>query len=132
MPGKKTPKPKSSAGETGLITETTSEGQAPVNRMNPEQSTAAAPKLPEEDDIQEECKMFDELFGVSPVEQGTENPPLEEIDVDKEDDEDKDNEEEDAFLLPESENYAIGTSEYFTEKMRFNGLRWRHGVKQRV
>ena len=134
MPGKKTPKPKSSAGETGLITETTSEGQAPVNRMNPELSTAAAPKLPEEDGgIPEECKMFEALFGDSPPnEQSAENPPHGSIDVDKEDNEDKDNEEEDVFLLPESGNYAIGTSEYFTEKMRFNGLRWRHGVKQRV
>ncbi len=52
--------------------------------------------------------------------------------MDKEDNEDKDNEEEDAFLLPESGNFAIGTAEYFTEKLRFNGLRWRHEVKQRV
>ena len=84
MPGKKTPKPKSSAGETGLITETTSEGQAPVNRMNPELSTAAAPKLPEEDGgIPEECKMFDALLGDSPPnEQSAENPPHGAIDVD--------------------------------------------------
>ena len=134
MPGNKTTKPKSSAGESGLNTETTSEGQAPDHRMNPEQSSVAAPKLPDQETPAEmpEIKAFEALFGDSPEEQRTEDPHHETIDVEKEDNEDKDNEEEDAFLLPESGNFAIGTAEYFTEKLRFNGLRWRHEVKQRV
>ena len=124
MPGKTTPKPKSSAGESGLNTETTNERQAPDNRMNPEQSSIAAPKLPGDDaDIPAECKAFEALFEDSPEEQKTEDPHHDPIDVEQEDNVDKDNEEEDIFLLPESGNYAIGTSEYFTEKLRFNGLR---------
>ena len=108
MPGKTTTKPKSSAGESGLSTETTSGGQSPDHSMNPEQSSVAAPKLPGDDaDIPAECKAFEALFGDSPDEQNTEDPHHETIDVEQEDKEDedkedKDNEEEDAFLLPES------------------------------
>ena len=101
--------------------------------MNSEQSTVAPPKLSSEDaDIPAECKQFEALFGDSPPEQTTEDPHHDPIDVEQEDNDDKDNEEEDVFLLPESGNYAIGTSEYFTEKLRFNGLRWRHEVRQSV
>jgi hypothetical protein len=41
-------------------------------------------------------------------------------------------EEEDVFLLPESQNFVHGTAEHFTEKMRFNGLRWRYELRKRV
>ncbi len=41
-------------------------------------------------------------------------------------------EEDDEFLLPRSQHYAPGTTEDFTEKMRFNGLRWRHALRKRV
>ncbi len=41
-------------------------------------------------------------------------------------------EEEDVSLLPESQNFVPGTAEDFTEKMRFNGLRWRHELRKRV
>ena len=79
-------------------------------------------------------KAFTELYGDETPEEkeGPLHPNHEAFDVEKEDNEDKDNEEEDVFLLPESGNFAPGTAEYFTEKLRFNGLRWRHEVKQRV
>ena len=134
MPGKKTPKPKSSAGESGLSTETTSGGQAPGQNMNPGESSVAAVALPRQEtpeEIQDAAlKAFDDLYGTYDG-LPEQNPHYEAIDVDK-DNEDKDNEEEDVFLLPESQNFAPGTAEYFTEKLRFNGLRWRHEVKQRV
>ena len=132
MPGKQTPKSKSSAGESGLRTETTSGGQAPGQNMNPGESSVAVVTLPRQETTKEvedaAINAFDELYGT-----GTDTSLLqnEAIDVDK-DNEDKDNEEEDVFLLPESGNFAIGTAEYFTEKLRFNGLRWRHEVRQRV
>jgi hypothetical protein len=146
MPGKKTTKPKSSAGESGLNTETTSGGQAPDHGMNPNESSVAAVALPHKECSSEEkawratelatnvhLKAFTELFGDGSPEENEDPPPPhhEAIDVDK-DNEDRDNEEEDVFLLPESGNFAIGTAEYFTEKLRFNGLRWRHEVKRRV
>jgi hypothetical protein len=100
--------------------------------MNPEQSSVAAEKPPRQETTAEmeddAIKAFEELYGsvIDPL-----PPHHEAIDVDK-DNEDKDNEEEDVFLLPKSQNFAPGTAEYFTEKLRFNGLRWRHEVKQRV
>ena len=98
MPSKKTTKPKSSAGEPGLNTEITSEGQAPDHRMNPEQSSVAAPKLPGQETPAEmpEIKAFEALFGDSPDEQNTEDPHHETIDVKQEDKEDKDNIREDS------------------------------------
>ncbi len=135
MPSKKIMKPKSSAGESGLNTEATSEGQAPDHDMNPDGSSVAAVVLPRKEPTAEEkafpeLKAFTELFGDSSTEENEDPPPPHHgaIDVDK-DNEDKDNEEEDAFLLPESGNFAIGTAEYFTEKLRFNGLRWRYELK---
>ena len=85
MPGKKTAKPKPSAGESGLNTETTSGGQAPEHRMNSEQSSVATPKLPGRETLEEmpELAAFEALFGNSPVEQSTEDPPHESIDVGK-------------------------------------------------
>ena len=102
MPGKKTSKPKSSAGESGLNTETTSGGQAPDHRMNSEQSSVATPKLPGQETPEEmlELAAFEALLGDSPPQQEIKDPLHESIDVEKEDNEDKDNEEEDAFLLP--------------------------------
>ncbi len=41
-------------------------------------------------------------------------------------------EEDDKFLLPESQNFVPGTAEDFTEKMRINGLRWRHELRKKV
>ncbi len=134
MPGKETLNAKSSAGESGLNTETTSEGQAPDQNMNPGESSVTAVALPQQGLTPEEnqdadlIKAYVDLYGGldGPPEQGPHHEP---IDVEKEDNGDKDNEEADAFLLPESGNFAIGTAEYFTEKLRFNGLRWRHEVK---
>jgi hypothetical protein len=59
---------------------------------------------------------------------GEDPPPPHEEDLSIE----EDNEEEDGFLLPESQNFIPGTAEDFTEKMRLNGLRWRHEVRRRV
>jgi hypothetical protein len=146
MPGKKTPKSKPATGESGLNTETTSGGQAPDHGMNPDESSVAAVELPRKETTSEEeawratelasnstLKAFTELYGDTPPEEDKDPlpPQHEAIDVDK-DNEDKDNEEEDVFLLPESQNFAPGTAEYFTEKLRYNGLAWRHAVKQRV
>ncbi len=86
--------------------------------MNPDESSVAAGELPrKETQVEKEdaaMKAFDELFGadLDPLPK-----PSEAIDVDK------DNEEEDVFLLPESQNFVPGTTEDFTEKLRFNGLR---------
>jgi hypothetical protein len=44
----------------------------------------------------------------------------------------EDDEDDDEILLPESQNFTPGTAEDFTEKMRLNGLRWRHEVRKRV
>jgi hypothetical protein len=126
MPGKKN-KPKSSAGESGLVTEVTSGRQTPDQSMNPE-----AGELPRQETPTEKgdaaIKAFDDLYGSADRLPALDPPPphSEEITVDK------DNEEEDVFLLPESQNFVPGTAEDFTEKLRFNGLRWRHEVRQRV
>ncbi len=131
MPSKKN-RTKSSAGESGLVTETTSGGQTPDQSMNPEESSVAAGELPRQETPTEKgdaaIKAFDDLFGSSDGLPALDPPPLhsEEIDVDK------DNEEEDVFLLPKSQNFVPGTAEDFTEKLRFNGLKWRHEVRQRV
>jgi hypothetical protein len=137
MPSKKTPKTKSSAGESGLNTETTSGGQAPGQSKNPGESSVTAVTLPHQETTTEMkawrttelatdpvMRAFTELYGDDlPEEKENPLPPNHEaIDVDK-DNEDKDNEEEDVFLLPESQNFAPGTAEYFTEKLRYNGLR---------
>jgi hypothetical protein len=44
--------------------------------------------------------------------------------------EEEDGEEDDEFLLPESQGFNLGTAEDFAEKMRFNGLRWRHELNE--
>jgi hypothetical protein len=102
--------------------------------MNPGESSVAAVALPRQEtpeEIQDAAlKAFDDLYGTYDG-LSEQNPHHEANDVDK-DNEDKDNEEEEVFLLPESQNFAPGTAEYFTEKLRFNGLRWRHEVKQMV
>ncbi len=108
MPGKNN-KPKSSAGESGLSTETASGGQAPDRSMNPEENSVAAELLPRQEtpaemkqvEMQDAAlKAFDDLFGSSDA-LLAQDPHSETIDVGK-DNEDKDNEEEDVFLLPES------------------------------
>jgi hypothetical protein len=133
MPGKDN-KPKSSAGKSGLSTDATSGGQTPDHSVNPEESSVAAVQLLRQEtpkDMQDAAlKGFDDLYGSSDG-LPAQNPHAEAIDVDK-DDEDKDNEEEDVLLLPDSQNFVPGTAEDFTEKLRFNGLRWRHEVEQRA
>ncbi len=108
---------KPSAGESGLSTETTSGGQTSDHSMNLDESSVAAGALPRQETPAEKgdavLKAFDELYGGDidplPKDSGA-------IDVDKV------NEEEDVFLLPESQNFIPGTAEDFTEKLRFNGL----------
>ncbi len=99
MPGKNN-KPKSSAGESGLSKETTSGGQTPDHRMNPDESSVAAGELlrketPLEKGNEAAMKAFDELYGEDglPAQDPLPRHP-EAIDVEK------DNEEEDVFLLP--------------------------------
>ena len=127
MSGKSNRK-KPPAGKSGLNTEKTNEGQPQDQDMNPGGSSVTA-VVPTHSEMTAEdapgIKAFEALYGESPPK----DP--EAINVDK-DDEVKDNEEEDVFLLPESQNFAPGTAEDFTEKLRFNGLRWRHEVRQRV
>jgi hypothetical protein len=95
MPGKNN-KPKSSAGEPGLNTETTSGGQNPDHSMNPEDSSVAAGQLPRQETSAEKgdaaLKAFEDLYG-DDAEKG-DVPHPDAIDVDK------DNEEEDVFLSP--------------------------------
>ncbi len=94
MPGKKN-RTKSSAGESGLSTETTSRGQTPDQIMNPDERSVAAGALPRNETQVEQgdaaMKAFDELFGadLDPLPK-----PSEAIDVDK------GNEEEDVSPFP--------------------------------
>ena len=118
MPGKNN-KPKSSAGESGLSTETTSGGQAPDHSMNPDESSVAAVVLPRKELTTDEgdaaIKAFNELYGT-----GNPSPPrhepinVENDDADK-DNEEKDNEEEDVFLLP---NPEISPSELLNTSLK--------------
>ncbi len=73
-------------------------------------------------------KAFDDLFDMSDDKTAKDCPPPQSKDHTMNDG----TEEEDVFLLPESQNFVPGTAEYFTEKMRFNGLRWRHELRKRV
>ncbi len=112
MPGKNN-KPKSSAGESGLSTDTTSGGQTPYHSMNPEESSVAAKRLLRQEtptEMQDAAlKAFDDLYGSSDG-LPAQDPHAEATDVDKDnedkDNEDKDNEEEDVFLLPDSQNFV--------------------------
>jgi hypothetical protein len=130
------------AGKSGLSTETTNEGQPHDQNMNPGGSSVAAVVLPHQETASEEkgdawrtsedesdaaLRAYTELYG-DDKEEVKDPPPPHQKDIEV----DKDNEEEDTFLLPESQNFPPGTAEDFTEKLRFNGLRWRHEVRQRV
>ncbi len=131
MPPRRT-KTKSPGGYSGLVTETTSEGQTPDQTMNSDESSVAAVELPHQETPAEQgdaaIKALDDLFDTS-----NELPALDPLPLHSEDlTVDVDNEEEDVFLLPESQNFVPGTAEDFTEKLRFNGLRWRHEVRKRV
>ncbi len=131
MPGKRI-KTKPPAGNPGLTPETTSEGQTPDHTMSPNASSVAAGELPRQETQADEgdatIKAFDDLFDMSDDQTAKDPPPPRHEDLTIE----EDNEEVDVFLLPESQNFIPGTAEDFTEKMRFNGLRWRHEVRRRV
>jgi hypothetical protein len=73
-------------------------------------------------------KTFEELFDMSGDETAIDPPPPQTEYLTMEDG----IEEEDVFLLPNSQNFAPGTAEDFTEKLRFNGLKWRHEVRRRA
>jgi hypothetical protein len=66
-------------------------------------------------------KAFDDLYDMSDDQKAKDRPPPQSEDLTMDDG----TEEEDIFLLPESQNFLPGTAEDFTEKMMFNGLRWR-------
>jgi hypothetical protein len=131
MPGKKNNR-KISAGNSGLNTETTSQDQTPDQTMTSEKSSVAAGEPPPQgvrtDDGLDAIKTLDDLFD-STGEKAVKDPdtPLEE-DLNEE----GGHEEDDKFLLPESQNFVPGTAEDFTEKMRINGLKWRHELRRRV
>ena len=105
-----------------------------------ELSNAKGPawKFTDSEDPDAALKAFNELYGMSPL---RDSPPTlgkdplpgesESIDVDK-DGEAKDKEDEEEFLCPESRNFAPGTAEDLTEKLRFNGLAWRHELRRRA
>ena len=120
MPGEHN-EPEAPAGESGLDSEKTSEGQAQDQNMNPGESSVAAPKLPHQESSSEEhskalessdaaIKAFNDLYGDSPK---RDSPPTlgkdplptesESINVDK-DGEAKDKEEEDEFQLINGES----------------------------
>ena len=94
--------------------------------MSPNASSVAAGELPRQETQAKEgdaaIKAFDDLFGMSDDQTAKDPPPPQTEDLTMEDG----IEEEDVFLLPESQNFIPGTAEDFTENMRFNGLRWRH------
>jgi hypothetical protein len=127
MPGKTTKnKSKTPAGNPGLISETTSKERDPDHTMSPNASSVAAGELPRQETQNEEndaaLEAFSELYDMTEDETAVDPAPSQIKDHAMDDG----NEEEDAFLLPESQNFIPGTAEDFTENMRFNGLRWRH------
>jgi hypothetical protein len=126
-------KAKPPAGNPGLTPETTSKEQNPDHNMNPNESSVAAGELPrhetQTDESDSALKAFDELYDDTPDDWTAKDPPppqSEEITMGD------GIEEEDVFLLPESQNFVPGTAEDFTEKMKFNGLRWRQELRKRV
>jgi hypothetical protein len=131
MPGKRN-KTKSPAENSGLTPETTSQEQNPDQTMSPNASSVAAEQLPRHETQANESdaaiKAFDDLFDMSDDQTAKDRPPPQSEDLTMNDG----TEEEDVFLLPESQNFVPGTAEDFTEKMRFNGLRWRHELRKRV
>ncbi len=85
---------------------------------------------------------FDDLYEQPPAIHDPDMPPKdsdiplgttrEGQDNEGDDGEEEAREEDDEFLLPESQGFTPGTAEDFAEKMRFNGLRWRHELRKRV
>ncbi len=133
MPGKTSKKnTKPPAGNSGLASETTSQEQNPDQTMSPDASSVAAQQLPRHEtqanESDETIKACDDLFDTSDDRNAKDGSPPQSKDQAMNDG----TEEEDVFLLPESQNFVPGTAEYFTEKMRFNGLRWRHELRKRV
>jgi hypothetical protein len=100
--------------------------------MSPDVSSVAAEQLPRHETQANESdaaiKAFDDLFNMSDDQTAKDRPPPQTEDLTIGDGIEK----EDVFLLPESQNFIPGTTEDFTEKMRFNGLRWRHELRKRV
>jgi hypothetical protein len=133
MPGKtnKT-ETKPPAGNPGLTPETISKEQNPDHTMSPNASSVAAEELPRHETQAVESdaalKAFSELYDMTEDETSVDPPPSQTKDHPMDDG----IEEEDLFFLPECQNFVPGTAEDFTEKMRFNGLRWRHELRKRV
>jgi len=133
MPGKANRKnSKSPAGNSGLTTETTSLEHNPDQTTSPNASSVAAQQLPRHETQAKESdaaiKAFEDLFETSNEQDDKAPSPRQSNDQTMNDG----TEEDDAFLLPESQNFSHGTAEHFTEVLRFNGLRWRHELKRRV
>jgi hypothetical protein len=93
--------------------------------MSSNASSVAAGELPRHETQANESdaalKAFNELYDMTEEETAVDPSPFQTKDHTMDDG----IEEEDVFLLPESQNFVPGTAEDFTEKMRFNGLRWR-------
>ncbi len=133
MPGKTTKKnTKPPAGNSGLDSEKNSQELNPDQNMSLDASSVAAQQLPphetQADESDATIKAFDELFDTSDDQNAKDGspPPLKDQAMND------GTQEEDVFLLPESQNFVHGTAEYFTEMMRFNGLRWRYESRKRV
>jgi hypothetical protein len=130
MPGKKNNR-RVPAGNSGLAV-TTSQDQSPEQTMSSEESAAAAGEPPQQevhiDDGLAAIKAIDDLFDAT-GEKATKDP---DTPLGDHHNEEGDHEEDDNFLLPESQNFVPGTAEDFTEKMRINGLRWRHELRKKV
>ena len=140
MPGKKNSK-KGPAGNSGL-TGTASQDQTPDQAMGTDNSSVAVGTPPQQGAQLEEShnaiiKAFDDLYDQLPKTEVKADDMLpgdaSETQSNEGDPEDGEGlEEDDEFLLPESQRFVPGTAEDFAEKMRFNGLRWRHELRKKV
>jgi hypothetical protein len=144
MPGKRI-KGKTPAGNSGL-TGTANKDQFPDQTMGTEGGSGAAGEPPQQgahlDDGLAVINAFDDLYNQTADKAGkdSDTPPgatdggqnNDEDPGEEDPEEGETKEEDDEFLLPESQHYAPGTAEDFTEKMRFNGLKWRHALRKRV
>ena len=136
---------KTPAGDSGL-TEIVNQDQSPDQTMGTEGGSGAAGEPPQQgahlDDGLAVINAFDDLYNQTADKAGkdSDTPPgatdggqnNEEDPGEEDPEEGETKEEDDEFLLPESQHYAPGTAEDFTEKMRFNGLKWRHALRKRV
>ena len=134
MPGKKINR-KGPAGNPGL-TGTANQDQSPDQAMSTDSSSVAAGTPPQQgvplDDGEAIIKAFNDLYEQSPDETGKEDDTSGGQNKEEDPGEEEGREEDDEFLLPESQGFVPGTAEDFAEKMRFNGLRWRHELMKRV